>query len=1004
MSAHQIAAMRKGRRWGRAFVAAFALVSALVLLFLASRKPRSLVVATLSDAKAALADHEYDRAEKIATALVDDGTHLTDALAIAGEAAAKAGRLDAAIRHFQSLAQHQSRLRSPPLGLYFAGEACLSGGRLTEAEAFFYKFLSAAPGHLLTREKLAFLASVSGRRHESSPHYFFLVKSGRAEVHELVLFADLSRPNEQGPFLRDCDQKAPGDQLVQFGLANTAFEEGETDDAFARLETILSHSPQFLAGQAMLGELLVNQSDADFFEWHRQLPRDAETEPEIHYVRGLWARKSRESKVAARCFWETLRRVPTDRRATMLLGQQLRILNDPRFKVVENRAKQAIQLTQLLDQVLKKNTKESYQEVALLLEQMGRLWEAAAWGLAAERQFSNVPWARDIFSRVADQLTENLPLVTNAENLAVQLDLSDFPPFQSISTGIPEKASNAKTSRSTRVLFEEATDGPDFVYRNSADPATPGARMFEQTGGCVAVIDYDCDHWPDLFFSQGGEWRTGRSRPDFPPSDSDRLFRNVDGGEAIDVTLLAGLVDRGFGQGASTGDFDNDGFPDLYVANIGQNQLLQNNGDGTFSDHTEGAGLTAADWTTSCVMVDLNGDGYPDLFDVNYVTGEHVFEMICQGKACSPKVFAGAPDRLILSHGDGTFETTTPFPNEVNGKGLGVVAFELLDRGRPCLLIANDQVPNFLLVNRPAAQDDQIVLEDEALALGAAYNEDGLAMASMGIAADDLDGDGRIDFFISTFKDESSVLLFQDTAGLFVDRAKSAGLRSSTIPFVGWGTQCLDSELDGHSDIVVVNGHIDDYRAEGGEFHMRPQFFHNRGTGRFEEKMASDVGPFFEKKRLGRGLSRLDWNRDGLMDFAVSNIGERASLVMNKSTGTGHFVSVRLTARHGSRDAVGSQIEVQTSDRSWRKQLVAGDGYMASNERVVQFGVAEATKVHQLTVDWPSGSKTVLRNIPVDVTLELCEGSSTGVLRHSPVESEMIPVAVSSSKDEHKSR
>ena len=189
-----------------------------------------------------------------------------------------------------------------------------------------------------------------------------------------------------------------------------------------------------------------------------------------------------------------------------------------------------------------------------------------------------------------------------------------------------------------------------------------------------------------------------------------------------------------------------------------------------------------------------------------------------------------------------------------------------------------------------------------------------------------------------------------------------------------------------------VNGHIDDYRDEGGEFHMRPQFFRNLGTSRFTEMLAPEIGSFFSQKRLGRGLSRLDWNRDGLMDFAVSNVGHRASLVMNVTQGAGHFINVRLTALQGGRDAIGSSIEVHTPDRTWKKQLVAGDGYMASNERLVQFGLGDATTVHKLIVHWPSGTTSTLRDLPADMTIELIESTLHGILRSGPEESEVVEV------------
>ncbi len=948
----------------------------------------------LSDAKAALKQGDYDRAERLAIEIVALGSPQIQALSVAGEAAAKAGRIDAAVQHYEMLAERQRQFKEPPLGLYYAAETCRDAGRLNDAQALYQRFLKFSPNHVLTHERLAFLMNVSGRRRESVPHFFSLVRSGKADVHELVLFADLDRPNEQLQFLNDCEKKSPGDQLVQFGLAADALWDGRTDEAMVRLKKSLSVSPHFIAGLAMLGELLINHSDDQFVKWYRDLPSTANRDPDIQYVFGLWSRKHHQTQMAARCFWNSLRDLSTSRRATAQLGQQLRLLQTKNVEVIENRSKQQTELTQLIDQVLTTHSQrvEPIRDVALLLEQMGRLWEAAAWGIVAERQFPDATWPRELFARVAGQLDEKLPLVVDHENLALQFDLSAFPQFNLSSIPHTESFMELEANKNSQIRFEESESGPDFTYFNSIDPATPGQRMFEQTGGGVAVLDYDRDNWPDLFLPQGSVWRTGQSEPEPSLSLTDRLFRNLVGREALDVTQSSGLVDRGYGQGAAVGDFDSDGFPDLYVANVGRNQLLHNNGDGTFSDVTDRAGLASTDWTTSCVVVDLNADGHPDLYDVNYVTGPHVYEMICQGRACSPKAFDGAPDRLLLSHGDGTFELISPDAREPKGKGLGIVAFELLERGRPSLLISNDQVPNFLLHNQATAEPLNIRLEDEAFIRGVAYNQDGLAMASMGIAADDLDGDGRIDFYITTYKDESSMLFLQDSPGLFVDNATTAGFRSATMPFVGWGTQCLDADCDGFPDIVGVNGHIDDYRDEGGEFHMRPQFFRNLGTGRFSELMANEIGSFFAQKRLGRGLSRLDWNRDGLMDFAVSNVGDRASLVMNVTQGAGHFISVRLTARLGGRDAIGSLIEVHAADRVWKKQLVAGDGYMASNERLVQFGLGATTTINELIVHWPQGMTTTVRDLPADVTIELIESTSRGIVRRGPEESEVVDV------------
>jgi hypothetical protein len=276
---------------------------------------------------------------------------------------------------------------------------------------------------------------------------------------------------------------------------------------------------------------------------------------------------------------------------------------------------------------------------------------------------------------------------------------------------------------------------------------------------------------------------------------------------------------------------------------------------------------------------------------------------------------------------------------------------------------------------RPQPADDpaSVSLVDEALLRGLAYNGDGLALACMGIAADDANGDGRTDFLVTNFADEPNTLYLQDAPGLFVDATRTGGLYSDSIEPVGWGTQFLDAELDGAVDLVMVNGHIADYRDRGGLYHMKPQLFRNSGEGRFAAVSADSAGKYFDRQYLGRGLARLDWNGDGRMDFVVSNIRAPASLVTNQSQRVGNFLNVRLHGTTSPRDAIGSTVEVATPEKSWKKQLLAGDGVMASNQRILQFGIGEATSVSRVHVTWPSGKTTVLENLPVNETVELVE-------------------------------
>ena len=249
----------------------------------------------------------------------------------------------------------------------------------------------------------------------------------------------------------------------------------------------------------------------------------------------------------------------------------------------------------------------------------------------------------------------------------------------------------------------------------------------------------------------------------------------------------------------------------------------------------------------------------------------------------------------------------------------------------------------------------------------------------MGVAIDDLDGNNLLDLFVTNFQDESNTLYLQDAPGLFTDATKKAGLQAVSIPYTGWGTQTLDADLDGLPDLIVANGHVDDGRVVGRDYHQRPQFFQNRG-GRFQELASADVGPWFGELHLGRGLARVDWNLDGLPDFIVSLMNAPLAVMKNTSVGTGHFLRVQLRATETARDAIGATVTIEFDGKTVTRQLLAGDGYMASNERVVEFGLGSSANVDTIRIDWPSGATSTAMPQTVDSTFIVVEGTDTGTV------------------------
>jgi len=537
------------------------------------------------------------------------------------------------------------------------------------------------------------------------------------------------------------------------------------------------------------------------------------------------------------------------------------------------------------------------------------------------------------------------------------------------------------TEASSPIRFDLADAGIDFRYFNSADPATPGARMFEFTGGGVGAIDFDVDGRPDLYFTQGCRWPPDPSQREF----LDRLYRNL-GDQYFDVTASAGVVEPRFSQGVACGDYDDDGFPDVYVGNIGDNQLFRNNGDGTFRPVSSAVSSSRAAgdseglvWTTSVAVVDVNADALPDLFDVNYVTGPDVFERICDHdgtpRVCSPTVFDAEPDRLWLNRGDGTFAEVSLLTGVVaaDGTGLGVVAGDLDGSGRLSLFVANDERPNHFFQNVTATAGGLPRFDEAAYALGVATDSDGFSQACMGIAAGDANGDGRLDLFVTNYVDESNALYEQRIDRTYEDASRRAGLADPSHHLLGFGTQFLDADNDGWEDLIVTNGHVDDFRFKRYDFEMPTQVFRN-SKGTFVEVPPDTLGSYFQKMHLGRGLVRLDWNGDGRDEFALSHLDGPGALLTNITTTGRHSVSLRLRATNSARDAIGTTVVIETAGRRLVRQLTAGDGYQASNERKLVVGIGPATRADSVTIHWPSGGSERFDDLVSGRTWLMIEG------------------------------
>jgi hypothetical protein len=383
----------------------------------------------------------------------------------------------------------------------------------------------------------------------------------------------------------------------------------------------------------------------------------------------------------------------------------------------------------------------------------------------------------------------------------------------------------------------------------------------------------------------------------------------------------------------------------------------------------------------SAVLADVDGDGLTDLYEANYL-GNEALSRTCRRDGivvqCRPTMFPAEPDRLWWNLGDGRLAEADPSTGIRSraGKGMGVVAADFEGRGRLSLFVTNDLESNQYFRNESGGPGDAVRFAEEAVPLGLAVSTDGSPLASMGIAADDVNQDGRLDLYVTNFVTEGSNLYLQDEFGAFSDRAMSYGIHEKSSPVMGWGAQFLDADLDGWSDLIVANGHLENYERWNVESAMPAQFFRNLEGRSFELVAPEVVGPYFRDRHFGRAVATFDANRDGREDALVTHVDAPVAWLQNTSRAPSHFLAIQLVGIKSERDAIGARVTLSASGHSWQKQLIAGSGFQASNQRHCVFGVGSVSNIDELRVDWPSGLSQRFSSIDVDREIVVREGES----------------------------
>jgi tetratricopeptide (TPR) repeat protein len=938
----------------------------------------------LDQAHAALKNGNPSQAEQLILGILDHEPDNVPALLFAGDLADQEQRWQDAVEYYERLPLDQD-LAIVNAGVRAAEILLFQLHQASKAERKFREVLDVAPSHAKANFYLVGLLAVTGRAREATPLVLELIRQDLVSKdhlfrRDLVSKEHLMLLHNNWGGLRNpellylCQTEDPDDSLVLLGQARLTGSSKQSADAIALLQQAIRQTPELMEAQIRLGALLAKQDSAEEFQnWHSKLSAECDEWPRLWSVRGTWAERNNRPRVAMRCYWEALRRNPGLTSVNYRLGLLLQSHFDAKTAkpfLDSARKLQSIRPQESLLVYQQTGSLERLQEIASEMESLGRLREAWGWCRVIQQYSPDNEWARKRIDHLEPQIRDTDPQLQFTVNLASSIDLSNEPlPEWNTLGSLPENKLVATTEPAISFQDDAQSAGLSFEWHHTGRSKTHGLRMFEFTGGGVAITDYDGDAWPDIYFTQS------RVQP-FGDSESghvDKLFRNCGDGHFEEITLLSGIDEDRFSQGVAVGDFDSDGFADLYVGNIGANRLYHNNGDGTFAEHPLPPDADEHRWTTSCLMSDLNGDGLPDLYDVNYLEGADIFERVCRHAdgsplLCLPSFFSAAQDRVLLNTGNGGFQEVTADAGFVcpDGKGLGIVLADFRGLLKPELFIANDAVANFFFTPSAESEEDMQYVE-QALPAGLALNSSGLPEGCMGVAAGDVNGDGRLDLFVTNFFRESNTLYMNQPDGTFVDATLESGLAEASKPMLGFGTQFLDANLDGWLDAIVANGHVFDLTQRSGtHYHMRPQFFVNLHGGRFVEYDASRAGPYFEQRHLGRGLARLDWNRDGREDVVVSHLDEPATLLTNTTETTGHYLAIELHGVISDRDAVRSSVTVRTRQRELVRQVTAGDGYQASNQRLLVFGLGDEQTADEVEIIWPSGDRQRFVNLRAD--------------------------------------